>query len=127
MALLCCQTAQAKKFALINTGDELFEVAAFPLNLATEFPKLSTLKAGYKCKHFGVFWADVWTWDCHLVGVMTDESYLELPDRVVSSLSGDSQYKFGRAKRGVWNHYGFWVVLGGLLAFGVLGRVLKRS
>jgi hypothetical protein len=69
MAALFCQPVQAKGMLLINTGNELFEVAAFPAQQVGEFRDLDSMTAGYKCQRFGIFWADIWTWDCTLVGI----------------------------------------------------------
>jgi hypothetical protein len=112
--------AHAKKgFAFINTGDELFEVAGFPQEIVKSFPQAATLKAGYKCSHFGIFWADIWTWDCKLVAVTGENSYADLPGEVSSRLATDPQYSFSQAKRGFWNHYAFWLLLAlGLLYLG---------
>lgn len=114
LALVFSQSANAKGFVLINTGDELFEVTEFPSQLVSELPVLNTMRAGYKCHHFGIFWADVWTWDCKLVAVASDSRYSDLPDRVASQLSSNPDYSFSKAKRGFWNHYGVLTLLGAL-------------
>jgi hypothetical protein len=125
LALSCAQTVQAKGFALINTGDELFEVADFPSKLVGQFPALRAIKAGYKCNHLGVFWADVWTWNCKLVGVTSNSSYIDLPPAIAGELSADSQYSIRHARRGFWNHYGFWAALAGLLGFGLIRKFAR--
>lgn len=111
LSVLCAAPAQAKGILLFNTGNELFEVGAFPQKLSTENPELNTVKAGYKCDHFGVFWADAWTWNCKLVAVMGEDTYADLPANVEQALSADPAYGMDHAQRGFWNHYGLLSVL----------------
>lgn len=123
LCLLLGIPAHAKvRLAVINTGDELFEVAAFPSAVIEQYPAAKDLMAGYKCSHFGIFWADVWTWDCTLVAVSGTDSYSDLPADVTSQLSADPRYLFKKAKRGFWNHYAFWTFLMGALAIYLLTR-----
>lgn len=124
LALLVCLPAQAKGIFMVNTGDELFTVAAFPERLISQFPALAQVQAGYKCEHFGLFWADVWTWDCKLVGVDAGDSYYDLPEPVVSALATDPQYAMGKAKRGLWNHYGIFAMLAAVGGYLFLRRAL---
>lgn len=123
--------AHAKRgIGVINTGDELFEVAPFPAEIVAVIPQAKDLKIGYKCSHFGIFWADVWTWDCKLVGVEGENSYTDLPEAMRTQLAADPQYAYSHAKRGLWNHYGFWAVLGAFavfVGFGVLTGNKKTS
>lgn len=118
--------AHAKKgIGVINTGDELFEVADFPADLVAADDRLKQMKVGYKCDHFGVFWADVWTWNCGIVGLKSgeDNSYYTLPGDMTSQLSSNPDYAIGKAKRGLWNHYGFWAALVLIIGFAVVGKV----
>ena len=120
--------AHAKRgIGIINTGDELFEVADFPADVVAAIPQAKEMKVGYKCSHFGVFWADVWTWDCQLVGVSGENSYTSLPDELRNKLVADPQYAYSHAKRGFWNHYGFWGALALLVAFLGIGAVAGRK
>ena len=120
--------AHAKRgIGVINTGDELFEVAPFPADVIATIPQAKDLKVGYKCSHFGIFWADVWTWDCQLVGVEGENSYTSLPDTLRTQLSADPQYAYSHAKRGLWNHYGFWAVLGLLAVLLGIGAVSGKK
>ena len=95
---------------VVNWGDELFQVANFQYEFSIRGqPQSSVMAIGYKCSHFGLFWADVFTWDCTIVQLMDDERYRLLPDSVASQLRGDARYKFSKATRSGWNHYGFWI------------------
>ena len=121
MTLMFSQTAHAKGLMIINTGDELFTVADFPNTIVSEFPDLKALSVGYKCNRFGLFWADVWTWNCTMVGV-DDSGYADLPEKVVSQLAGDKNFAMGKAQRSFWNHYGMLVCLAALAAITFFGR-----
>jgi hypothetical protein len=113
MMLIFSTNAYAKRgLGIINWGEELFEVE----NFQNEFsimgkPHSLLIKIGYKCSHFGMFWADVFTWDCTMVQIMDSEHYLKLPDNIANQLIGNPQYKLSKAKRSFWNHYGFWIFL----------------
>lgn len=117
--------AHAKKLGIINTGDELFEVGDFPADIAAADAPPKDMKVGYKCSHFGVFWADVWTWDCGLVGLRAAEenTFYALPSELTSKLSADPAYAFSKTKRGLWNHYGFWAALALFLGFAAFGAL----
>jgi hypothetical protein len=113
MMLIFSTNAYAKRgLGIINWGEELFEVE----NFQNEFsimgkPHSSLMKIGYKCSHFGMFWADAFTWDCTMVQIMDGEHYLKLPDNIAAQLIGNPQYKLSKAKRSFWNHYAFWIFL----------------
>jgi hypothetical protein len=127
-SLLFAMPAHARKgFALFNTGDELFAVADFPAEFVAENPKIKDFKVGYKCSHFGLFYADVWTWDCKMVSVKGEDTYSSLPDEVATKLSADPKYAFGNAQRGFWNHYAFWAALGALALLIVIGSRLPDA
>jgi len=118
LCLFAAAPAHAKRgLMLINTGDELFEVASFPEDVIKDIPKASGAKVGYKCNHFGVFWADVWTWDCKMVAMLDENSYADLPGDIATRLAGDEQFSLSHAKRGFWNHYAFWVLIAAVVAF----------
>lgn len=91
--------AMAKGVPLFfNTGDELFEIDGAP-----EFD--DGYKVGYACQRFGLFGADVWTWDCDLMAVNLEEfSAGDLPAEMKAELS--ARYTVSDRKRGPWNHYG---------------------
>lgn len=117
--------ANAKGIPLFfNTGDELFEVAPLPQELADEYP--SEVKLGYHCQHFGVFWADAWTWDCNLAAVdVKGKSYGDLPDEFHESLS--AKYSMSDAKRGFWNHYGLASIAGVIGLLLLLSAVRRKT
>jgi len=128
LCLLAASPAHARRgLMLINTGDELFEVADFPEDVVQTIPRAKTAKVGYKCDHFGIFWADVWTWNCSVVAVTGENSYADLPDDITSRLAGDPQYAFGKAKRGVWNHYAFWALIAAVGAFFAYGMFAGKK
>lgn len=117
-SLLVALPAQAAKIPMFfSTGDELFTVADFPAEILKENPGAKDLKAGYKCSHFALFGADVWTWDCKLVGVSGEKSYSDLPSDLASKLAGDPAYGFSKAERGFWNKYAFWGLIGAFLLY----------
>ncbi len=128
LMLAMAPAAYAKKGLLIfNTGDELFQIGPFPESVLKEYPDIKNkgLIVASFCDHFGILWADVWTWNCHLVGSEASlDSYYDLPADVQAAV--DAQYKVSDAKRGFWNHYAFWlalVLLGALIAYGAfLGK-----
>ncbi len=127
LGVLASPAAHAKRgIGILNTGDELFEVADLPAKLMpasmTQAPKV-----GYLCNHFGIFWADVWTWGCKLVVVADEHSYSDLPADVSTQLAADPAYAFGNAKRGFWNHYGILSVLAAVLAFMAYGLLSSKK
>jgi hypothetical protein len=94
-----------------NTGDEMFEAGKFTSDMLREFPDLAGFQPAYMCKRFGLFGADVWTWDCHMVaGQIAAESYADLPDGYAQRLQ--AEYPMSKANRGFWNHYGILGLLG---------------
>lgn len=115
--------AQAKGVLVFNHGEELFEVAAFPAEVVSKLADVKNYKLGYKCSHIGLFWADAWTWDCKLVAANVEaKSYGELPDDVVSQLQANPEFAFSKAQRSFWNHYGFLLLLVGLVGLALLGK-----
>jgi hypothetical protein len=96
------------KFVLINTGEEIYDVAELPPELAEEAPP-GDWKLGYMCSHVGVFWADIWTWSCELVAY-EGNTYADLPPELRTEL--EATYPWGAAQRSVWNKYGIWAFVG---------------
>ena len=102
LALSLSPAVQAK-LLIINTGDELFEVADLPLQLQREMQ--DGYKMGYVCRHFGIFWADYQTWNCRLVAVnLPRQQYAELPVDMLDQWR--QQYPWKMAERSLWNQYG---------------------
>ena len=121
LSFLWSSAAQAKIPAIFNTGDELFEIGDFPKESIQAFGDLKDLKAAYKCKHFGLFWADVWTWDCSLVATSSAEAntYYDLPADLTAALQNNKDYQTSAMKRSFWNHYGIFIMI--LLIVGYFG------
>ncbi len=122
LCLVAASPAHAKRgLLLINTGDELFEVSPFPDDVIKDLPGAKDAKVGYKCSHFGLFWADVWTWDCKMVAVLGEDSYADMPNELATRFGADPQYGMNHAKRGFWNHYAFWLLVGVFVVVVALG------
>ncbi len=116
--------AQARGIVLWNTGDEIFEVAAFPADYLAKYPDANAYKLGYKCSRLAIFWADLWTWDCKLSAVSADlESYADLDAEDAAAFG--AKYSMKDAHRGFWNHYGALtalLLLGGLMIWGMFNK-----
>ncbi|MDM8564043.1 hypothetical protein QUF74_00145 [Candidatus Halobeggiatoa sp. HSG11] len=86
----------------LQTGDELFEIE--------DAPKLwDGSSIGYACKRFGLFYADLWTWDCKIMVINIDEfSAGELDEEM--RLEFSSMYSLSDRVRNPWNHYGGFVL-----------------
>lgn len=93
---------------VVNWGEELFEVGPFPADLTHQITRDNN--AGFRCSHVGIFWADIWTWNCHLIAISPEERDFDLPEAVVAKLSGNPEFTMENAKRGLWNHFGFWSI-----------------
>ncbi len=120
--------AEAKGLLIFNHGEELFEVAAFPVEIAEKLGDIKTYKVGYKCSHIGLFWADAWTWDCKLVAANVEgKSFGDLPDDVVAQLQTKPEFAFEKSQRSFWNHYGFLLLLTGLLGLGIYGKLSRKA
>lgn len=124
-ALLCAcflipSVAHAKGVPLFfNTGDELFEIEGAP-----QFGDGYSL--GYACKRFGVFGADLWTWDCELMAINVEEfAVADLPPEMLSEFQ--QQYSLSDRKRGFWNHYGAATALVLLIGFAGFSARSKKS
>lgn len=96
-----------------QTGDELFEIEGAP--------KLEDgYSVGYACKRFGLFGADVWTWDCDIMAINLSEfSAWDLSDEDKAEYS--QKFSLDDRERSPWNNYG---VFGLALAL-VGGAVVK--
>jgi len=121
---LACQEADAGKRGLpllffFNTGDEFFPIGPVPPDIIEEGMENEFVgwQLGYKCSHFGLFYADVWTWDQELC-VFKDMTYMELPVELRAEL--ENLHPFSKAKRSVWNKYGILILLGVLVLYFVI-------
>lgn len=119
--------AQAKGLLVFNTGDEMFKVGPFPKEIADQFEDMNGMEVGYKCKHFGVLWADVRTWDCSLVGVKDAEpdTFYELPADISATLSKNPAYQENKMQRNFWNHYGIFILVFAIIGLILIGRKVK--
>lgn len=121
--LLQSPEAEAKRgFAIINTGEDIFEAGPIPAPF-DQNAKLKPMKAGYKCKIFGVFWAYLHTWKCEPVAFIGN-SFVRHADL---GKAIDAKYK-GKHKGGLWNMHGRWLFLLliiGMIAMGLMGKKKK--
>ena len=127
LLILAASPAHARRgFPLLlffNTGNEMFEAGNFSTDMTRKFPDLTAYKPTYLCSRFGLFGADVWTWDCHMVaGQLAADSYADLPEGIAQRLQ--AEYPMSQAKRGFWNHYGILSALGVIIAWGFLKKKL---
>lgn len=111
--------AARRGFALIQTGEQVFEVGPLPESVAS--PDTEGWTAGYKCSVFGVFWAYAHWWDCTAVAVR-DEMYSDEPS-IVSAI--EDRYTQADMQIGPWGRYGRFVLGAGLLV--VLFTQLRGS
>ena len=97
-------------FLLFNTGDEVFEVNNAP-DMGDGF------KLGYACKHFGLFGADIWSWDCEMMGVKKANLYVtELETDVKEKYQ--TLYPLSSRERDFLNHYGIVLMIMAMGAYG---------
>ncbi|WP_071870366.1 hypothetical protein [Atopomonas hussainii] len=97
-----------------QTGDEIFEIEGAP-QLEDGF------SVGYACKHLGLFYADLWTWDCAIMAVNKEAfSVGELDQEFKSQI--ETKYNLSDRKRSPWNHYGAFAI-----AFVVAGGLVIKS
>ncbi|TCM68147.1 hypothetical protein EC844_106131 [Acinetobacter calcoaceticus] len=117
----------AKGLLIFNTGEELFEISAFPKELTQQYTELAALKVGYKCSHFGILWADIRTWDCTLVAVdpADENAYIDLPEDIVAQLKQNPDYQENKMQRSFWNHYGIYFFILIIIGFIFIGRLRK--
>ncbi len=96
-----------------QTGDELFEIQ--------NAPKFEDgFSVGYACQRFGVFGADIWTWDCDLMAINLEQfSAGPLEEPLKAELA--KKYTLSDRVRNAWNHYGAIMVLLGFAIVGLLG------
>lgn len=128
MCFLWHNAAQAKGFFIVNTGDEVFNVAPFPQEITSEIEELKNFQVGYKCNHFGILWADFRIWNCILVGVNPTETdtYYELPQEITDHLKSKPEYQEDKMQRNFWNHYGMYILIIVIIGFLII-RLKKPS
>lgn len=120
--------AHAKGLLVFNTGEEMFKVGAFPQDIIADYEELKSMNAGYKCKHFGILWADVRTWECTMVGMNDAESdtFYELPEDVIAKLSKNPDFQENKMQRNLWNHYGIFILILAIVGLILVGRKAKE-
>lgn len=119
LSTLAPAPAQARGLIIYNTGEELFEVADFPQETVSQYPGLKDYKVSYACQRFGLFWADVWTWDCKLTaGNISTNTIADIPQELIPKLEKD--YPFDKAQRNFWSKYGVITMIGMYTLFGIM-------
>ena len=111
-------SAQAGKFAVINTGDHFYEIGDLDPELVKLHPDFAGWKMGYMCEHFGIMWADVWTWNCKFVSFQNN-TYAEFEDDLRKEY--EAKYSMSDTQRNIWNEYGIWMMVGLIGIGGVMG------
>lgn len=120
LSTLAPTPAHARGAIIVNTGEELFEVADFPQNMVDQYPGLKDYKISYACQRFGIFWANLWTWDCKLMaGNISTNTVADIPQEFMPTLQ--QEYPFDKAQRNFWNKYGIITMLGIFILLGVIG------
>lgn len=101
-----------------QTGDELFEIDGAP-----QFE--GGYSVGYACKRFGLFGADLWTWNCEMMAVNLEEFAAgELSQEMLAEMS--QKYSLSDRVRDPWNHYGA-LLMGLGLVGGIAVKVRKKA
>jgi hypothetical protein len=128
------RAAEAKKsVSLYQYGDMVFEAGDLPKPY-NDNPVLSGLKAGYKCKVFGLFWAYIHKWSCEPVAFRgltyldktkaTNDAERKLIVEINQAVG--KKYKLSDVKMGAWAKHGrILVILGilGLVGWGVYSQL----
>ncbi len=129
LSAFCGKDALAKKRIpipmLINIGDVIYPVAPIPDAVAarSDAPDILDWKLGYRCQHFGIFYADIVCWDKELV-IFKENTYSEIPGDLRGDL--EAEYPFSEADRTTWNRYGLVIVISILIALGALGALGQK-
>ena len=99
-------TVAQARMVPFHHGDELFKIAGAP-----QYSQGFSL--GYKCQDVSVLGADLWTWDCQLSAVKVEDStYADIPQEDVATY--EKVYSPSDRVRNPWNHYGGFLIVGGL-------------
>ena len=101
-----------------QTGDELFEIEGAPA-----FD--GGYSVGYACQRFGLFGADIWTWDCDIMAINIEEfSAGDLDAEFKTEM--EAKYSESDRVRDPWNHYGG-LMMAALLVGGIAVKAKKKS
>jgi hypothetical protein len=117
--------AQAAKVIFYQTGEDIFEAGPMPAPF-DKMPQLAGVKAGFKCKIFGIFWAYLHIWSCEPVAFRGD-TFDRNPELVAAV---KKTYKEGDMKVGLWKKHGRWLfalIIVGIIVGAVAGRKKKKE
>jgi hypothetical protein len=117
--------AEAAKVIFYQTGEDIFETGPMPPPY-DKMPQLQNVKAGYKCKIFGIFWAYMHIWNCEPVAYRGD-TYDRNPELIAAI---KAKYKEGDMKVGLWKKHGRWLfalIIIGLIVGAVAGKKKKAE
>ena len=117
--------AEAAKVIFYQTGEDIFEAGPMPPPYDKN-PQLQNVKAGYKCKIFGIFWAYMHIWNCEPVAFRGD-TYDRNPELVAAI---KAKYKESDMKVGLWKKHGRWLfvlIVLGMIVMGVAGKKKKAE
>ena len=114
--------AQAAKIIFYQTGEDIFESGPLPDPYKSN-PQLAGVKAGYKCKIFGIFWAYITISGCEAVAFRGD-TYDRNPELVaaikkVYPTEATMMVPF-------WKKHGRFV-LGGIVLIMIIAGLMKRK
>jgi hypothetical protein len=114
--------ARAAKLFFYQTGEDIFEAGPLPEPYKNN-PQLSGVKAGFKCKIFGLFWAYITISGCEPVAFRGD-TYDRNPELVAAikklyPTEASMQVPF-------WKKHGRWV-LGALVLLLIVGAVMRKK
>ena len=108
---------------IVTYGDVMYETGQIPAPW-TAAANAKGYKAGYKCKHFGVLWADIARWDCTPVVMMDEETYAtDAPAEITAAIA--KKYSKGDMKMGVWKKHGRWIV-GTVFLASTVNSIMKK-
>ncbi len=123
-ALLLAQAseAQAAKIIFYQTGEDIFESGPLPEPYKSN-PQLAGVKAGYKCKIFGIFWAYITISGCEPVAFRGD-TYDRNPE-LVAAIKKVYPTEASMAVP-FWKKHGRWV-LGGIVLILIIAAVARKK
>ena len=119
------QQAEAKGMIFFyQTGEDLFPSGPIPAPF-DKVPSLQNMKAGYKCRIFGLFWAYVARWDCMPVAFISAASRKFMRPNAALAKAIEQKYK-GKYGGGFWKLHGRWILALILIGSIVMGAFRKK-